>query len=289
VSLPAGATDARPVSGGDINEAWHLRLADGRTAFVKTRAGAVPGEYAAEARGLCWLAEAHALRVPEVLEVDDRYLALAWIEPGSLSAAGEEELGRGLAAVHAAGAPHFGDPGVALPGAAGERASGQEPLPIGSLRLPNDPAERWPDFYVQRRLRPLVRMAAERHAVSAAGLQAVERVCARMGELAGPAETPARLHGDLWWGNVLGDAKGHPWLIDPAAYGGHREVDLAMLMLFGGQRRRVFDAYDEAHPLAAGFEERVQLWQLLPLLVHAVLFGGSYGAAVEQAARRYAG
>jgi fructosamine-3-kinase len=277
------------VSGGDINEAWHVLLADGRDAFVKTRTDAAPGEYAAEARGLRWLAEPQALRVPEVLEVGERHLALAWIEPGVLGAAGEEELGRGLAAVHAAGAPHFGDPGVALPGHPSERAGEQEPLPIGSLRLPNDPAERWPDFYVERRLRPLARMAAERHAVSAAGLDAVERVCARMDELAGPVEPPARLHGDLWWGNVLGDAEGHPWLIDPSAYGGHREIDLAMLMLFGGPRQRVFDAYDEAHPLAAGFEDRVQLWQLLPLLVHAVLFGGSYGAAVEHAARRYAG
>jgi fructosamine-3-kinase len=277
------------VSGGDINEAWHVRLADGREAFVKTRTDAAPGEYAAEARGLRWLAEPHALRIPEVLEIGERHLALAWIEPGRLGAAGEEELGHGLAAVHAAGAPHFGDPSVALPGAAGRRAGQREPLPIGSLRLPNDPAERWPDFYVERRLRPLVHLAAERRAVSVAGLDAVERVCARMDELAGPPEPPARLHGDLWWGNVLADARGHPWLIDPSAYGGHREIDLAMLMLFGGPRQRVFDAYDEAHPLAAGFEDRVELWQLLPLLVHAVLFGGSYGAAVEQAARRYAG
>jgi fructosamine-3-kinase len=258
-------------------------LADGREAFVKTRPGVPSGEYAAEARGLRWLAEPAALGVPEVLDVNDGYLALAWIERGALSAAGEEQLGRGLATVHAAGAPHFGDPSAPLPG----DPAAHESARIGSLRLPNEPAETWPAFYVERRLRPLTKMAAERGVVSTAAVRALERVCERMDVLAGPAEPPARLHGDLWWGNVLGDAAGRPWLIDPSAYGGHREVDLAMLRLFGGPRERVFDAYAEAHPLADGFEHRVELWQLLPLLVHAVLFGGSYGAAAEQAARRY--
>ncbi len=97
------------------------------------------------------------------------------------------------------------------------------------------------------------------------------------------------MHGDLWSGNVLPDAGGRPWLIDPIAYGGHREVDLAMLRLFGGPSRRVFDAYREAAPLAEGHEERVELWQLFPLMVHAVLFGGGYGGSAEAVARRYVG
>jgi fructosamine-3-kinase len=130
-------------------------------------------------------------------------------------------------------------------------------------------------------------MARERGALDADGVAAVERVADRLGELAGPSEPPSRLHGDLWRGNVLADTAGRPWLIDPAAYGGHREVDLAMLTLFGSPHPAVLDAYQEAHPCAAGWEERVELYQLLPLLVHAVLFGGSYGAAVHRAARRY--
>ena len=111
----------------------------------------------------------------------------------------------------------------------------------------------------------------------------------RIGELAGPPEPPARLHGDLWGGNVLAGADGRARLIDPAAYGGHREVDLAMLRLFGAPSQRVFAAYEEAAPLTDGHEERVALWQLFPLLVHAALFGGHYGASVERAARRYVG
>jgi fructosamine-3-kinase len=282
VSLPPGAANARRVGGGDINEAWRVTLADGGTAFVKTRADAGSGEYEAEAKGLAWLAEPGALRTARVLEVGDDYLALEWIEPGRLETAGSEELGRGLAATHAAGAPDFGDPqlGGSRPGV---------PSRFGSLSLPNEPTIDWPSFYAERRLRPLAALAQERGALSDTGVRAVERVCARIAELAGPAEPPARLHGDLWGGNVMADTEGRPWLIDPSAYGGHREVDLAMLRLFGAPSERVFAAYAEVTPLTDGWEDRVQLWQLLPLLVHAVLFGGSYQAAAERIALHYAG
>jgi len=276
VTLPPGASEARPVGGGDINEAFHVVLADGREAFVKTRADAAQGEYASEAAGLEWLAEPGALRVPGVLAVDDGYLALDWVEPGGLGAAGEEELGRGLATLHGAGAPGFG----AFSEDEDDRAW------LGSLRVPNARTDDWPTFYAQRRLQPLSRLASERGALGAGGWRAVERVCERLPELCGPAEPPARLHGDLWSGNVLGDEQGRPWLIDPSAYGGHREVDLAMLALFGDATRTIA-AYEEATPLADGWRERVGLYQLLPLLVHAALFGGSYVQSAERMAHRY--
>ena len=282
MSLPAGATDARRVGGGDINEAWRVTLADGGTAFVKTRSDAGPGEYAAEAEGLEWLAEPGTLRTPRVLDVGEDYLVLEWIEPGRLDTAGAQELGRGLAATHAAGVNGFGDPGF------GDSHSGASAT-FGSLCLPNEPTADWPSFYAERRLRPLVRIARDRRALPDQGGRAVEQVCERIAALAGPPEPPARLHGDLWGGNVMADAEGRPWLIDPSAYGGHREVDLAMLRLFGAPSERLFAAYAEVAPLADGWEDRVALWQLLPLLVHAVLFGGSYPAAAERVARRYAG
>ena len=131
-------------------------------------------------------------------------------------------------------------------------------------------------------------MARERGALPAAAIAAVERVAGALDDLVGPPEPPARLHGDLWGGNVMADTEGRPWLIDPSAYGGHREVDLAMLRLFGGTSERVFDAYAERSPLADGWRERIELYQLLPLLVHALLFGGSYADAAHRAARRYA-
>jgi fructosamine-3-kinase len=280
-------TGGSRASGGSINEAWALELAGGGRAFVKTRADAAPGEYATEAAGLRWLAQADAVALPGVLAVgeDDgpRFLALEWVDAGRLDAAGEEELGRGLAALHAAGAPDFGAP---PPGAVG-RPGTIAPLRIGELELSNSPAADWPSFYLKRRLVPLVALCLERGTLSASGARAVERVCERIGDLAGPAEPPARLHGDLWGGNVLAGADGRARLIDPAAYGGHREVDLAMLRLFGAPSERVFAAYDEVTPLADGHRERVELWQLFPLLVHAALFGGSYGASVERAAVRY--
>jgi fructosamine-3-kinase len=276
VTLPPGAAEARRVGGGDINESFHVVLGSGREAFVKTRAQAAPGGYAAEAAGLAWLAEAGGLRTPEVLEVDERYLALEWIEPGRLDSAGVEELGRGLALTHAAGAECFG--GLATAGVAG----------FGSLRLSNEPSEDWPSFYAERRLAPLARIAEQRGALSSTAIAAVERVCGRISELTGPSEPPARLHGDLWSGNVMADAEGRPWLIDPSAYGGHREVDLAMLRLFGAPSERVFAAYEELTPLSEGWRDRVELYQLLPLLVHALLFGGSYRSAAERIALRYA-
>jgi len=280
MSLPAGASVLARVGGGDINEAFRVRMADGSEAFVKTRAGAAPGEYESEAAGLRWLAEPGALRTPRVLELADGYLALEWVQPGYLDGAGIEELGRGLAATHGAGAPQFG--GFA-------RSDSGEPARFGSLALSNEPTGDWPSFYAERRLRPLARLAGERGALSQSGILAVEQVCERLPELCGPPEPPARLHGDLWSGNVMAGDDGRPWLIDPSAYGGHREVDLAMLRLFGAPSERVFDAYEEVAPLSEGWEQRVDLYQLLPLLVHALLFGGSYRASAEHIAQRYAG
>ncbi|MHB8241105.1 MAG: fructosamine kinase family protein [Solirubrobacteraceae bacterium] len=274
MSLPPGASQARRVGGGDINEAYRVVLTDGTEAFVKTRDDVAAGEYAAEAAGLEWLAQPGALRTPRVIELSERYLALEWVQQGGLSAGGAEELGRGLAATHAAGAECFGDP---TDGWAG----------FGWVRMSNEPADDWPSFYAQRRLLALSKLAGERGVLSAAAVGDVERVCERLLELVGPAEPPARLHGDLWSGNVMAGVDGRPWLIDPASYGGHREVDLAMLRLFGVLSERVFEAYEETAPLAEGWGERVELYQLLPLLVHALLFGGSYVASVERIARRY--
>lgn len=269
------ALDAIP--GGDLNDAYLGGLADGTPFFVKTAADAAPGAYAAEAAGLDWLRDAGGLPVPAVLAVDERFLALEWVEGGGR--ADPELLGRGLATVHRAGASR---PGALPPGRDGE------PYVLGPITLPNTPRDDWPAFYAESRLLPLTRMAADRGALDAAGIKAIESVAARIDDLAGPPEPVARLHGDLWSGNVHAGADGRPWLIDPAAYGGHREIDLAMLQLFGDPGPDFARAYDEVWPRADGHAERVALHQLLPLLVHAVLFGGSYGASAHRAAQRYA-
>lgn len=213
-----------------------------------------------EAAGLRWLAEAGA-RVPAVLEEAAGRLVLERVETGPMSPAGEEELGRMLAAVHRAGAPRFGS--LPAPG----------PLLVGRCQVPSPEGDDWCAYYLEHRLLPLARRVGLEREVAAVRVEA-------------PAEPPARLHGDLWSGNVLADRAGRPWLVDPAAYGGHREVDLAMLDLFGAVPARTLAAYDEAHPLADGWRGRVPLWQLFPLLVHAVLFGGAYLGRSRDLARR---
>src|SRR5258708_11073243 len=206
--LPPGASDPRPVGGGDINEAYRVTLADGREAFVKTRREPIPGEYAAEAVGLAWLAEPGQVRTPAVLDQDESYLALQWIERGSLSADGAEEFGRGLAATHLAGAQEFGAP----PGA--PRDTG-----FGSLRLPNDPAPDWPSFYGEQRLMPLLALAGQRGAISEAGARAVEAVCERLGGLLAPPPPPARPPAGPWAGEGAAGADGGAGAIGPPPHG----------------------------------------------------------------------
>ena len=264
------------LAGGDINRAYEVALADGRRLFVKTNERSPRGMFAAEARGLGWLGEARALRTPKVVAVsapDDpqQFLVLELVATGAPARDFDEKLGRGLAALHRHGAPGFG--------------LGHDNF-IGSLPQANAAADSWPEFYRARRLEVQLRRAVADGRASSRMRQGFDRLFRVLDELCGPAEPPARLHGDLWGGNLLCDDSGGPCLIDPAVYGGHREIDLAMMRLFGGFGARVFDAYDEAWPLSDGHHQRVSLYQLYPLMVHVNLFGGSYVQAVEAALER---
>jgi fructosamine-3-kinase len=262
--------DARPVGGGDINRADAVRLADGRGLFVKTNAREPAGMFSAEARGLAWLAEARALRVPEVIAHGPGFLALELVVAAPPARDFDERLGRGLAALHRFGAPRFGLDHDNFIGR----------LPQGNSAAPGPS---WADFYRARRLEPQLHRAADAGLASPRMRRGFERLFAELPDLVGPEEPPARLHGDLWGGNLLCDDAGAPCLCDPAVYGGHREIDLAMMRLFGGFGSRTFAAYGEAHPLAPGHAERVPLYQLYPLMVHVNLFGGAYVGQVEAA------
>ncbi|MFL6122896.1 fructosamine kinase family protein [Actinophytocola sp.] len=214
-------------------------------------------------------------QVPAVLGFDGEWVVMERVAAGRPSPVAAEEFGRGLAALHRAGADAFG---VAPPG-------GPVDAWIGLAPMRNATGARWPEWYAEYRVLPYLRTAVDQGVLRDPG--PIETVCARIGELAGPAEPPARLHGDLWSGNVLWADR--VWLIDPAAHGGHRETDLAMLHLFGCPHLdRIVAAYDESDPLADGWRERVPLHQLFPLLVHTVLFGGGYGAQAVAAARSLA-
>lgn len=280
-ALGSRVVSRQPVPGGDIDQAERVELADGRTTFVKHPRRNGPrgtGRYLAESHGLLWLAGASQLRVPEVLAVADDdetltpFLALAWIEPAPPAVDHDDQLGRGLAALHRTGTTQFGL---------------DRDNVLATLPQRNDPCPTWAEFYATRRLEPLARRAVDVGRLPTSFLADLDRLAGRLDELVGPPEPPARLHGDLWSGNVVIGPRGRPWLVDPAVYGGHREVDLAMMRLFGGFGPRCFAAYEEAFPLADGHEERVALYQLYPLLAHAVLFGGTYGQAVQRTMVRY--
>jgi fructosamine-3-kinase len=244
-------------------------LADGRTVFAKIAADAT-ADFTAEARGLLWLGEAGAVPVPEVLGWDDTALVIAWVPEQAPTGSAAERFGRDLARLHTAGAPAFGAP---WPGV------------IAGLPLPNDAGDSWPEWYATRRLLPYARRARDAGALTSADVRLIEAVAAHAADLAGPGEAPSRIHGDCWSGNVLWSG-GRGWLIDPAAHGGHRETDLAMLALFGAPSLdRILAVYAEVAPLAAGWRDRVPLHQLHPLLVHVCLFGSAYRASALDAAR----
>ena len=275
-ALGSRVKGARPLSGGDINDAYEATLADGRVVFVKSNVRAPNDMFVTEARGLAWLAEAGALRVPAVLASGGAnemtpFLALELVRPAPRAPDFDERLGHGLAALHRHGAEAFGL---------------DHDNYIGRLPQKNTFAVNWPEFYRVRRLGAQLKAAVDAGLASTRMRRSFERLLAQLETLCGPPEPPARLHGDLWGGNLITDELGEPCLIDPAVYGGHREIDLAMMKLFGGFGPRVFAAYKEAFPLADGYRERVALYQLYPLMVHVNLFGGGYVPQVEAALAR---
>lgn len=277
-------TDIRPLGGGAVVAG----LRDRATPVV-AKPAAGPNATAAEGAGLRWLAESGDLPVPRAHGWDDDWLVLDHIEPtrGSPTTDAAEAFGRGLAALHLRGAPGFGAP---PPGGPVEAWIGLAPMANNDSATRDDPA--WATFYGRDRIEPYVRTAVDQGIYDVDEATVFDTVCARLTDLQPGTEPPARLHGDLWTGNVHWGSDGRGWLIDPAAHGGHRETDLAMLRLFGAPHlRRILDAYIEAAdaagcPLEAGHEERVGLHQLFPLLVHTVLFGGGYAHQALDAARQ---
>jgi len=270
-ALGSPVASLQAVSGGDINQAYEVQLKDGRLVFAKSNGDAPATMFETEARGLAWLGQANALRVPAVILHTADFLVLEHIRSGPRRPDFDEMFGRGLASLHRAGAASFGLDHDNF---------------IGRLPQANAPLASWADFYRVRRLQPQLQLAIDEGHTSPAMRRGFDRLLERLEDLVGPPEAPARLHGDLWGGNAMVDERGWPCIIDPAVYGGHHEVDLAMMRLFGGFAPRVFSAYHEAFPLAPGHQERVPLYQLYYLMAHVNLFGGSYVASVEQALAR---
>ncbi|HEX5257018.1 MAG TPA: fructosamine kinase family protein [Mycobacterium sp.] len=249
------------------------------TDFVKHRAGAPAGFFAWEAAGLQWLSAVDGgVPCAQVVSVDDASLTLRRLGSVSPTPEAARTFGGRLAVTHDAGAPAFGagPDGWDGPGFFGPLS---QPLPM-SLRRHRS----WGEFYAEERLGPMAELAAPR--LDAATRDAVDSVAARCraGDF-DDDDRPARLHGDLWSGNVMWTSDGVV-LIDPAAHSGHRETDLAMLALFGCPHfDAVIDAYQRVRPLRAGWRDRTGLHQLFPLLAHVVLFGSGYAQQTNACAR----
>jgi fructosamine-3-kinase len=275
--LGAGVRQVGGLGGQHGAEHYRVVLADGRPTFVKAvrpgpdgRPGPEAAILAAEANGLRWLAAPAAAAVPKVLGCDDGVLAIDWIPEQPPDRQAAERFGRDLARLHSARPGRLGAP---WPGY------------IAGLPLGSGDGQSWPQWYAAERLLPFARLARDRGQLGAPDVALIEAVVARLAELAGPEEPPSRIHGDCWSGNVLWSG-GRGWLIDPAAHGGHRETDLAMLALFGAPwLDRIVGAYREVAPLADGWRARIPLHQLHPLLVHVCLFGAGYREPALAAAR----
>lgn len=246
--------------------------------FVKSDPDARPQFFEWEAAGLDWLREARGgAACVDVLAVSSGRIELEEVRSVRPTAEAARAFGRALARTHGAGAEAFGAPPAGWSG----------PAYIGRRSMPCEPEMSWGRFYAEQRVRPFLAPAVDAGNLAPVGARTVERALDRVADGALDDDSaPARIHGDLWTGNVLWSAKGAV-LIDPAAHGGHRETDLAMLALFGAPHLDVIlEGYRDEHPLAAGLKERVPLHQLHPLAVHAAGHGPSYGRALSEAGAR---
>lgn len=263
------------VTGGDINLCFKLYTTSGIFFIKLNEAEAYPAMMQTEALGLQLLASTQTFRIPAVIDFgiheNWQYLLLEWIEKGTSAAGFAMEFGKHLAALHRNTQETFGLSFNNF---------------IGRLPQQNDPGLSFPDFYAELRILPLVSILRDKGHVTSSDNAVFENLCVRLADLI-PTEPPALIHGDLWAGNYLTDSGGVPVLIDPAPYFGHRESDIAMMKLFGGFPPAIFAEYQNNYPLETGWETRIPLFQLYPLLVHAVLFGGSYITQSISVAKSY--
>lgn len=260
-----------PLSGGSINKVYRLETSEGKKVLKVNTSGKFPGMFRAEEEGLTELRNSKTVDVPEVYGRGETggkaYILMEYKPDVPQKPDFWSRLAQDLAALHKTTQPKFGFHG---------------PNYIGSLPQYNHHQESAADFYILERLEPQFKMALDAGFV----FHGLEKVFKTFSEMI-PKEPPALIHGDLWSGNYISNEHGLPCLIDPAVAYGPREMDLAMMKLFGGFPEEVFSLYDSIFPLEPKFEERIELWQLYYLLVHLNIFGSSYLPQVKNILRRY--
>lgn len=259
------------LSGGSINDVYLIHTPEKKMVMKVNLASRYPGMFEAERAGLEALKASQTMDVPEVnycgKSGDSAYLIMEYKTPASETAEFRENFAVDLAALHRTTASFFGF-----------HSSNY----IGSLPQQNEKRDSAAAFYIDQRLKPQIRMAADNGFTFSDTDQVFKNISTEI-----PEEPPSLIHGDLWSGNYLVTAHDTPCLIDPAVSYAPREMDLAMMKLFGGFSPEIFSRYEEIFPLQPGFKERIPLWQLYYLLVHLNIFGSSYLTPVKKIMTRY--
>ena len=268
---------ANSVGGGSINSAYHLDTDAGHYFLKVNSASRHPMMFEREAEGLNTLAGTSTLHVPKAIFTgrsgDEAFILTEFIEKGSPGQHFWQDYGRGLAELHRHSDEKFGF---------------EHDNYIGSLVQVNEWADSWAEFFITRRLEVMVKMALDKGAMGRDMLASFDRLYSLLRDFF-PEEKPALLHGDLWSGNYMMTEEGMPSIFDPAVYYGHREMDLGMSRLFGGFSPEFYRHYHEHYPLEKGWEERLDVANLYPLMVHVNLFGGSYLYDVKGVLKRVVG
>jgi fructosamine-3-kinase len=261
---------AEKISGGDINETYKLSTNDGSLFLKMNDAHNYPDMFLRELNGLNILRNTNAINVPRPLATgtvgDKGFLITEFMEKGGVTPDFWENFGASLSRVHRQTQTYYGFP---------------ETNYIGTLKQYNTPYSSWPVFYAFNRLQPLTRAAYDQQLMDKGMVVQMEQLWKQLPAMF-PDEKPALLHGDLWSSNFMVGKDGRACVYDPAVYYGHREMDLAMTRLFGGFDTRFYFSYQTMYPLAEGWQSRIGVCQLYPLMVHLLLFGGSYYNNVKE-------
>lgn len=264
-----GITSAKMLSGGCINDCYVVDASSGSYFIKYNLTDKFPGMFDAEEKGLELLRNADCIYIPEVIyngEADIySFLALEFVESGQQTENFWENFGKNMAKLHRVSETFFGL---------------DHDNYIGSLPQKNKKHSTWSEFVATERFQPLVQQSFDLGLLSREDIKAFEILSGKIGNII-PEEKPALLHGDLWSGNFITNSIGEVCLIDPAVYFGHREMDIAMTKLFGGFSPAFYRSYNDEKPLEKGWEKRVEINQLYPLLVHLILFGASYAAQIR--------
>ena len=263
------------IGGGSINDAYRLTTNKGDFFIKKNRADRYPELFEKEALGLKLLRDANEIRIPDEIVFGvfqgTSFLLLEFIQSSTQRNHFWEELGVKLAKLHQHTNTQFGL---------------DHDNYIGALKQQNTLHGSWVDFFIHERLQPQIALAKNNNEIDDATFYQFEKLFNHLAEIF-PEEPPSLLHGDLWSGNFMVDEKGSPVIMDPAVYYGHREMDIAMTKLFGGFDASFYDSYNEVFPLKKGWEDRLEICNLYPLMVHVNLFGGSYLRQVKQVLKQF--